>query len=676
MDVYTWNYNMIPRYSCLLLILAASLSCVLAQEQMLSPEDLLARADAQFESGKYIQAGQLYGAFVETYPEHAEAARAAFQQAESASRDTSLQPRQRHSRAVEIYEVAVENYADSPLAPAAYYSFAQSYLKLGFVQDAIVQLRLARQSYPTAENAREILLLLADSYYYLDDFEQSISYYRVFLDTYPQDDLLGEVLLKYAESLSMHEEHSQALTVFARLQQTFPTMLAARPELLYLRARSLMAAGQHAAAEEQLNALRQLPVENYLQSYVVFQLATVESALAERLQGEQQEVKLRSAMENFYTVYNESGEANLETAAILEVVRIGDELKIDISEYYGLPSVDSLLMNSHQRTIDVDAKALILTRLAQHHRRNNRVIKALNYYSSVINRYADTEISQQTLSEYNRFVRELMASALEVDDYDLYLNLYLGYGKSLELDVDEQYTLAIAYLRVGLSDEAESIFEELLAIGLPEERTRQIVVERMKYHFTQQNFEEARRQAYRILRMNPTERERELALYYEQEVYFAQRDLEFLQALYFDHPEKRGTPLLDISILTKLSRLQALEEEFGLAETYTGRIFQNFDINSLNEPLLFPIIKSAWLIRADALYMTNQFAAAADAYQRYLFYADAKDSLAWALLQLAKSLEKIGRIEFAIQTLERFMENYSEHTLAAEAQHVRDRIQP
>lgn len=640
-----------------------------------SEQELLEEADSLFNDGNFTQARLKYREHQLQYPESGAADRVAFRLAEATSLDRSLPRDERFAEAIRLYELAITLHETSPLAPEALVDLAESYLNLGFIQDAIIQLRRARENYPEAENAEEMLLLLADSFYFLDDFRQSSIYYQSYLNEYPQSTHRKTVLAKQAESLHLTGNFQQAQQHFDSLIEEFPGYMEGNADLYFLMAENLHELGRLGEAEEAYQLLAEGDHE-YLKPFVYFGQAAIYEKRAESAEDAQKNALLERAMRTYFKVYREYGESSLEVASLLETVRLADELDLKFSSEFNLPRASDVLLNLYDRSLDPNAKALILIRLAQHHRTWERYVLALDYYKQAVELYSDTEISGQTLTEYNKFLREMMNNAWEVDDFDQYLNLFLTYGLRLDLDLDERFRVAICYMRVGLFDEAEEIFSELLAFGLDEARTRRIAFERMRYYYKRQDWDGTIQQINIVLAMEPLPRQRELAYFYQQEIAFANRDLDFLQSMYFDEPEKLDTPLLEISMLQKLARLQFLNKNFDLARQYVNIIFSKYNPPEVDEYLLRPIFEATILIRADVLYVYKEYAAAADLYQRYLFFMEPGESSAWALAQLAESLLNLNRNEFAREVMQTYLDRYQDHYLAGKVRLQLDGLTP
>jgi tetratricopeptide (TPR) repeat protein len=628
-----------------------------------SDTEVLTEADRLYKDEQYTAARLKYRQHRLEFPNSTRSDYVTFRIAHATMLDRSLPRQQRFAEAIRLYEIAITEFENSPLAAEALYNFSLAYLNMGFVQDAILQLRRARDNYPQADNQRKILLLLADCYYFLDDFSQARLLYQSYLDNFPESEQRGIIFAKLAESHCAMDDYSSASRVFDIIEQQYPDLVDGNVELKYLLAETQYYQGEMSEARQNYQQILALQGNEFLVPFVKIGLAKVIEFEARQMSGEDFRSQIREAMDEYYSVYQQFEEPELEVTALLEILRLSDELDIALSDIYGLPDPDELLMNLYGRLQIPDVRALVLVRLAQHHRKHDRYINALDYYNQMVDVYANTEIGAQTVTEYERFLRILMDDALEFDDYDLFLNIYLQYGLGLELEREEQFNLGIAYLRVGLEEEAQAIFEELLLTGIDFQQTRQIAYERMRYYFAKQDWENTENQIAIVLGMEPEPKQREYALFYQQEIAFNKRDLDGLQTLYLDEKEKIDTPLLRISMLQKLARLQALNKNFDLARNYLALIFSEYNHNRLDNRELYSILKRAWLINADLLYLEEEFSASADAYQRYMYYANEGESLAWSLCQYAKCSIELGRKQIAIEALQRYIRDYPDHYL-------------
>lgn len=626
------------------------------------------QADALFEANRFSQARSLYQRYISLNPEGAQLAQARYRLAECYLDDSGMDEKGRFNKAINEFEKAVSSFPDDARAPLALYKMAVCYIRIGFVQDAVIQLRRARESYPEAENSEDILLLLAESYMNLEDFSQAGIYYTTLLQSYPTSSFRKASLRGLI--ISFHKQSSYAnLDQAIRLyRQIAPGELETDAELRFIWCESLFFTKKYDEAEKQLNALLKQPEAFPLLPHIRIRLGDLMAARAATMaDAKTGKLEYQKAIDEYKLVLGLNAPEKIRESTLIRIIEISDIIGSDVADY-GLGDAESILKQIFEKNQDPDYRALILSRLARHNRAKGRDHIALQYYARISQDFLEASLYDYLNSEFHGYVRSLMKAALARGNRSEQVDYYLGFGDGLELDQKERLELGRSLASVELFEKAEGMFAELLREGVNETQQRAISLEMMKIHFKRKDFAKARAEMANVLSMSPTFEEKEQTLLMKQEMLFIEKKLGEMQSYFLEQTPVFDTPALRYSILHKLGTLYFINGQSEESISYFKRFFDEFGQGIKGDAVLYDNIKTATISLADLYYQKSDYRRALQLYERYIFRFGGEGDIAWPLKQMGMCYSYLGKNRLAAEILAEFVADYPEHYLKRQAE--------
>lgn len=653
-------------------IICLSFTFAVAQD---NGEEEWASANAAFQNGNYKEAVKLYRQFLSSFPESTHIEAAHFLIGDSYKNNLTSEPQNRLRNAISAYELALSTFPESGRAPKAAENLALTYIRRGFIQDAIIQLRRARENHPDAANSEKLLLLLSNSYFSMDDFAQANLHLQTFLNEFPDSAATAEARLKLALSRHSLQLHSQAVPLFKLITEEDPALLQENPIYYYHMAESLLFSGNYQEAEKYLQQIIEDPVLIQLQPHAILRLGDTYRMMANAATGEAKGTYQRSAMSQYLQLYIRGEPKTLLYQALFRAVQVTDEAGLDLAEDYQLESAESLLHSILEESRDADTNVLALTVLAQHHRHHGRIIPALDTYKRAMIEYFGTPLTTGIRTEFRRYAQDNMRLAFANKNYAQTVNIFLGYIQDLELTEEDRLMLGVSFTRVRLFEQAKVYFDVLLATGIESDIRRTIMLETLKIHMFRQQYEEAQATIETILGLSPLPRERELTLFYQQQIWFSQKRVIELRNLYMENKQNWDTHLLRASLLYKLGALEFLEKNFANSEFYLGSFFRDFPLGLIDESPVAEMVVAAALTFADLHFINERYDQATRYYDYYLFYSPSGSPLDWALLQTARSRKEMGQFLLSQRYLQEFIDNYPGSYLMQQALNLKTELE-
>ena len=196
-----------------------------------------------FQEGVYVIAKDELKAFIQDYPQSADADDARFLMGECA-----LQLEQ-YDEAIQHYKQLQIDYPDSPLRLDAVRGTATAWFRQGRYEEAIKAYEKVVRSSDDAAVISHSLYLIGESYDNLGLYQKSGEYYEQVLTQHPQSDEASDALYAKGWSLYRLKKYGEAYDALTNFINQYPTHYAI-PEASYRAAESLFNLGKWAQAQQ------------------------------------------------------------------------------------------------------------------------------------------------------------------------------------------------------------------------------------------------------------------------------------------------------------------------------------------------------------------------------------------------------------------------------------------
>ena len=196
-----------------------------------------------FQEGAYFIAKDALKAFIQNYPQSADADDARFLMGECA-----LQLKE-YDEAIQHYKQLQIDYPDSPLRLDAVRGTAMAWFHQGRYEEAIKAYEKVVESSDDAPVISHSLYLIGESYDNLGLYQKSGEYYEQLLTKYPQSDEASDALYAKGWSLYRLKKYGESHDVLTDFIKKYPTHYAI-PEASYRAAESLFNLGDWTKAQQ------------------------------------------------------------------------------------------------------------------------------------------------------------------------------------------------------------------------------------------------------------------------------------------------------------------------------------------------------------------------------------------------------------------------------------------
>ena len=196
-----------------------------------------------FQEGAYFIAKDELKAFIQDYPQSADADDARFLMGECA-----LQL-EKYDEAIQHYKQLQIDYPDSPLRLDAVRGTATAWFRQGRYEEAIKAYEKVVQSSDDASVMSHSLYLIGESYDNLGLYQKSGEYYEQVLTKYPESDEASDALYAKGWSLYRLKKYGETYDTLTNFIKKHPTHYAI-PEASYRAAESLFNLGNWAKAQQ------------------------------------------------------------------------------------------------------------------------------------------------------------------------------------------------------------------------------------------------------------------------------------------------------------------------------------------------------------------------------------------------------------------------------------------
>ncbi len=196
-----------------------------------------------FQEGAYFIAKDALKAFIQDYPQSADADDARFLMGECA-----LQL-EKYDEAIQHYKQLQIDYPDSPLRLDSVRGTATAWFHQGKYEEAIKAYEKVVESSDDASVISHSLYLIGESYDNLGLYQKSGEYYEQLLTKYPQSAEASDALYAKGWSLYRLKKYGEAYSTLTNLIKKYPTHYAI-PEASYRAAESLFNLGDWVKAQQ------------------------------------------------------------------------------------------------------------------------------------------------------------------------------------------------------------------------------------------------------------------------------------------------------------------------------------------------------------------------------------------------------------------------------------------